>query len=662
MPSIQTAITLYDGVSAPLSRIRGAVSETVSAFADLDAAAGRCGTELSVQSMETAIRGAENAQNDLNRAFQGGESAANGLLRKVKSAAAALLSLKGAQKALELSDELQTVEARFKLVKGGDEAGFEEMVMASAQRSRASYLDTAQAVANIGTNGGSAFDSGAEIVAFTEQLNKLFALSGANAQSCSAAMLQITQAMGEGFLRGEELRSVLENAPAVARAIEDYMGIAEGSIQKYAEEGKVTAEVVKNALLSGASETNEAFESLPLTWEQLGERIKNQAISLFAPVLEQLGELASSGWVEDFTTGLAEGLAFLARSASVLLNAISNIGTVISENWGIISPILSGAVGVIALIQGALAAGKATEALNKTKTALSTLYKTPFMGFLTGFIIIMAAIYAIVGAINKVRGTAISATGLICGAVAVAGAILRNIAVGVLNGIIQLLWCFISPFTTIIEWILNVCNGGFDSLGGAVANLIGNIIGWFLSLGQVVTKIIDTIFGLNWTDGLEKLKKDVTSWGETEQTVKLGLDTPDGLEQIAYDDAWDAGYGFGENLEDKVKGLFDLNSMDSLDAFGVGNTFDDLYAAAEETAANTAVCADNLNLAEEDIKYLRDIAEREAINRFTTAEIRVEQYNENRIEKDTDLDGLMDQWTAQFAERLAVSAEGVLAS
>lgn len=662
MPSIQTAITLYDGVSAPLSRIRGAVSETVSAFATLDAAAGRCGTELSSQSMETAIRGAENAQNDLNRAFQGGESAANGLLRKVKSAAAALLSLKGAQKVLELSDELQTVEARFKLVKGGDEAGFEEMVMASAQRSRASYLDTAQAVANIGTNGGSAFDSGAEIVAFTEQLNKLFALSGANAQSRSAAMLQITQAMGEGVLRGEELRSVLENAPAVARAIEDYMGIAEGSIQKYAEEGKVTAEVVKNALLSGASETNEAFESLPLTWEQLGERIKNQAISLFAPVLEQLGELASSGWVEDFTTGLAEGLAFLARSASVLLNAISNIGTVISENWGIISPILSGAVGVIALIQGVLTAGKATEALNKTKTALSALYKTPFMGFLTGFIIIVAAIYAIVGAINKVQGTATSATGLICGAVAVAGAILHNIAVGVLNGIIQLLWCFISPFTTIIEWILNVCNGGFDSFGGAVANLIGNIIGWFLSLGQVVTKIIDAIFGLNWTEGLEKLKQDVTSWGETEQTVKLGFDTPDGIEQIAYGDAWDAGYGFGENLEDKVKGLFDLNGMDSLDAFGVGNTFDDLYAAAEETAANTAVCADNLNLAEEDIKYLRDIAEREAINRFTTAEIRVEQYNENRIEKDTDLDGLMDQWTAQFAERLAVSAEGVLAS
>lgn len=76
-------------------------------------------------------------------------------------------------------------------------------------------------------------------------------------------------------------------------------------------------------------------------------------------------------------------------------------------------------------------------------------------------------------------------------------------------------------------------------------------------------------------------------------------------------------------------------------------------------AGDTAAMRDYLDIAEEDLQYLRDIAEREVINRFTTAEIKVEQQNTNYIDQDTDLDGVMDAWAYDFAEKLEVSEEGV---
>lgn len=333
---------------------------------------------------------------------------------------------------------------------------------------------------------------------------------------------------------------------------------------------------------------------------------------------------------------------------------------------------ISNGLKAISAAQSAIKSGLTLAEAAATTTATgaqvglnAALLACPITWILLIIIAVIAAIYAIVAAINKVTGSTRSATGIICGALAAAGAFIVNLVVGVLNGMIQLLWTiFVEPFMGIIEWILNVCNGGFDSFGGAVANLIGNIISWFLSLGKVVTKIIDAIFGTDWTGGLNSLQDKVLAWGKTENAITLDRKAPTIDYRMEYRSAWDSGYGFGEGIANKVSGMFKFDQKDPMGASdlavdGLGTTLDNIYNSADNTAANTAATADALDIAEEDLAYLRDIAEREAINRFTTAEIHVEQTNHNNISSDTDLDGIMDAWANNFAEKLDVSEEGV---
>jgi tape measure domain-containing protein len=650
--------------------------------------------------IEENIRNANNEQQKFNNSIRGGNNSANGLLSTIKKIAVAAGGIAGINKVLNISDKLASTKARLNLLvdDGGSVAELEKKIMASAQRSRSAYFDTASAVAKLGLNAGNAFGGNMDqVIAFMEQVNKQFVIGGATAQEQSDAMIQLTQAMAAGALRGEELNSILDGAPGIARAIEKYMGIAEGSIKTVAQEGKVTAEVVKNAMFAMADETNAKFDSMPKTWAQIWVDMKNQALSMFAPILTKINQIGNSTKFQKVTTGLINGLAAVANVASSALDILIAIASVFVDNWGIIQPLVLGIAAAMLLYNGYLIANNAITAISNAQKGLAAVqaYKAavanttlaatekaeamakasataaqygfnaallacPLTWILLIIIAVIAAIYMIVAAINKLTGSTISATGIICGVVAVAGAFVLNCAIGVLNAIIQAIWTiFVAPFLGIVEWILNVCNGGFNSFGDAVANLIGQIIGWFLNLGKVVTTIIDAIFGTDWTSGLESLQSAVTSWGKNENAITLDKNAPTIDYRATYSGALDAGYDFGQGIDDKIGGMFDASGWDSMGAFDLSNTLDGIYGNTGDTAANTAATADALDIAEEDLAYLRDIAEREAINRFTTAEIKVEQHNENHISKDADLDGIMDAWANDFAEKLEVSEEGV---
>ena len=283
----------------------------------------------------------------------------------------------------------------------------------------------------------------------------------------------------------------------------------------------------------------------------------------------------------------------------------------------------------------------------------------PVFLIIMGIILLIAAFYAVVAIINKVKGTALSATGLIAGAIATLGAFIWNYITGVVNAIIQMIWsAFVEPFLGIIEWILNVCNGGFDSFGDAVKNLLGNIISWFLSLGKVVTKIIDAIFGTDWTSGLSSLQDKVLSWGKNENAITLNRDAPTIGSRIEYGSAFEKGYSFGAGLKDKVTGMFDAKDADPMGAFNFGNTLDGVYGNTGSTAENTAAMRDSLSSSENELKYLREIAEREAINRFTTAEIRVEMMNQNTITNTDDIDGIIRELETRVEEAMIEVSEG----
>ncbi len=714
MGNIRAAIALYDGVTSPLQSMHKAMGIVLNTFEAMQQASGRAVDTAAIReareewakagtafdAIEENIRNANNEQQKFNNSIRGGNNSANGLLSTIKKIAIAAGGIAGINKVRNISDELASTKARLNLLvdDGGSVKALEQKIMASAQRSRSVYFDTASAVAKLGLNAGNAFDGNMDqVIAFMEQVNKQFVIGGATAQEQSNAMIQLTQAMAAGALRGEELNSILDGAPGIARAIEKYMGIAEGSIKSVAQEGKVTAEVVKNAMFAMADETNAKFDSMPKTWAQIWVGMKNQALSMFAPILTKINQIGNSTKFQKVTTGLINGLAAVANVASSALDILIAIASVFVDNWGIIQPLVLGIAAAMLLYNGYLIANNAITAISNAQKGLAAVqaYKAavanttlaatekaeamakasataaqygfnaallacPLTWILLIIIAVIAAIYMIVAAINKLTGSTISATGIICGVVAVAGAFVLNCAIGVLNAIIQAIWTiFVAPFLGIVEWILNVCNGGFNSFGDAVANLIGQIIGWFLNLGKVVTTIIDAIFGTDWTAGLESLQSAVTSWGKNENAITLDKNAPTIDYRATYSGAWDAGYDFGQGIDDKIGGMFDASGLDSMGAFDLSNTLDGIYGNTGDTAANTAATADALDIAEEDLAYLRDIAEREAINRFTTAEIKVEQHNENHISKDADLDGIMDAWANDFAEKLEVSEEGV---
>ena len=714
MGNIRAAIALYDGVTSPLQSMHKAMGVVLNTFESMQQASGRAVDTAAIReareewakagtafdAIEENIRNANNEQQKFNNSIRGGNNSANGLLSIIKKVAIAAGGIAGINKVLNISDELASTKARLNLLvdDGGSVEALEQKIMASAQRSRSAYFNTASAVAKLGLNAGNAFGGNMDqVIAFMEQVNKQFVIGGATAQEQSNAMIQLTQAMAAGALRGEELNSILDGAPGIARAIEKYMGIAEGSIKTVAQEGKVTAEVVKNAMFAMADETNAKFDSMPKTWAQIWVDMKNQALSMFAPILTKINQIGNSTKFQKVTTGLINGLAAVANVASSALDILIAIASVFVDNWGIIQPLVLGIAAAMLLYNGYLIANNAITAISNAQKGLAAVqaYKAavanttlaatekaeamakasataaqygfnaallacPLTWILLIIIAVIAAIYMIVAAINKLTGSTISATGIICGVVAVAGAFVLNCAIGVLNAIIQAIWTiFVAPFLGIVEWILNVCNGGFNSFGDAVANLIGQIIGWFLNLGKVVTTIIDAIFGTDWTSGLESLQSAVTSWGKNENAITLDKNAPTIDYRATYSGAWDAGYDFGQGIDDKIGGMFDASGLDSMGAFDLSNTLDGIYGNTGDTAANTAATADALDIAEEDLAYLRDIAEREAINRFTTAEIKVEQHNENHISKDADLDGIMDAWANDFAEKLEVSEEGV---
>lgn len=708
MGNIRAAIALYDGVTSPLQSMHKAMGVVLNTFEAMQQASGRAVDTAAIReareewakagtafdTIEENIRNANNEQQNFNNSIREGSNSANELLSIIKKVAIAAGGIAGINKVLNISDELASTKARLNLLvdDGGSVEALEQKIMASAQRSRSAYFDTASAVAKLGLNAGNAFGGNMDqVIAFMEQVNKQFVIGGATAQEQSNAMIQLTQAMAAGALRGEELNSILDGAPGIARAIEKYMGIAEGSIKTVAQEGKVTAEVVKNAMFAMADETNAKFDSMPKTWAQIWAGMKNKALSMFAPILTKINQIANSTKFQQVTTALINGLAGVANVASSLLDILISVASVIVDNWSWIQPIIMGIVAAmliyngVALVTNAIMGIQATaKAVHAAATAMeagatftatvaqqglnAALLACPLTWIILLIIAVIAAIYAACAAVAKFTGIANSGFGVICGGIMVVIAFFKNLGLSVAN---------------IALGIWNALGACASNIGTAFHNVISNVQGWFYNLLStaltVVAGICEALNKLPFVEfdysgitskASEYAAKSAEAYGNVEEYKSVadafneGMSTFDTFQDGWAADAFASGAAWGDGVADKVSGMFDFSALDSmgadsLDAFNLGNDLDSIYGNTGDIANNTAATADALDIAEEDLAYLRDIAEREAINRFTTAEIKVEQHNENHISKDADLDGIMDAWANDFAEKLEVSEEGV---
>lgn len=703
-----------DTANSELEQLRSQLNQAVQDQEDLNRAMERMDVSAvneaylrlssTVSNTERYIRDNTDEQGRFNRAIDEGTQGASDLMNMIKGAVAAYASVQTIGKVMDLSDQLTSTTARLNLMNDGLQTtqDLQNMIYLSAERSRGAYQATADAVSKLGLMAGDAFSSSEEIIAFTEQLNKQFTIAGTETAGIEAAMLQLTQAMGSGVLRGEEYNSILEQAPNIIQAIADYMEVPKGQLKDMAAEGEITAEIVKNAMFAAADETNAKFESMPKTFSQIWTSFQNTALMAFQPVLQRLNDVANSEAFQTFINGAIEALSMVAGIVVEIFNLIASVGAFIGENWSWLSPIIYGVAaallvyygrlllvkgaelglaavqGVVAVAKGILAAATmlvtgATWAQTTAQWGLnSAMYACPIVWIIILIIALIALFYAAVAAVNKFAGTSVSATGIICGVFMVAAAFIGNLFVALINFVIDIfvvLWNFIAAFA-------NFFGNVFNDPVGAIARLFFDLVDTVLSLLQSLASAIDTIFGSNLAGAVQGWRDSLGGWvdstfGQGEE-IMAKLNAEDlHLDRFEYSSAWDAGYSFGEGIDESIanfdpSSLFDTNvpgAGDYADLSGYGSDLGGLGgigSGVDDIAGNTGAIADSMDITEEDLKYLRDIAEQEAVNRFTTAEISVDMSGmQNNISNGMDLDGVISGLTEGVNEAIDSMAEGV---
>lgn len=658
-----------------------------------------------VGNTERYIRDNVDEQGRFNQEVSAGTQQANELTNTIKRAVAAYISIQSVGKALNISDELASTTARLNLMNDKLQSTEEltNMVYAAAQNSRGAFSDMAANVAKIGNLAGDAFSSSEQIVVFAEQLNKQMKLSGASTQEASAAMLQLTQSLAKGCLNGDELTSVMENGSAVTKTIAEYMGITQGELKDLAAEGQVTSDIIIAAMLGAADQTNAAFETLPMTWADVWQSMKNSALVAFRPVLQRINDLANSQAVQTFVNGAIEAMAVLANIVLNIFDLIGTVGGFIADNWSVISPIIYGVIGALAVYAAYLGIVKAIEIASAAASMIHSLamsakigvmaaltgqtmaataaqmgyngalYACPVVWIIVLIIALIAVIMAVCSAIAKMTGIANSGFGVITGGVNVVIQFFKNLGLTVAN---------------IALGIGNAIAALASNMMTAFHNAICNVQSWFYNLLSTACSVIENIAAaLNKLpfvsfdySGISSAADDYAAKaseaaGNKEDYTSIsdafneGFTTFDAFQDGWASDAFNAGAAWGDGIADKVSNfsLSDLFGKTEVpDPASYADGFNDVIAnsgigdGVGSIDDNTGKIKDSLEVSEEELKYLRDIAEQEAINRFTTAEINVDMSGmQNTVNSGDDIDGFMTKLTDSVNEAVDNMTEGV---
>lgn len=784
MGAVRSQLVINDGMTSALRRINKAMSLMIGNFeavqrasgqsintANLNAARqeiGRANAQLDV--MEQNYRAINDQQNNLNRGLNTGTKNAGGLLSKIKNVAAAYLGMKGVTATVGLSDTMTSNRARLELIvdDGGSVAELEQKIYASAQRARAGFTETMATVSKLGLVAGKAFRSNDEIIAFQELVNKNFVVGGASATEQASAMYQLTQAMGSGRLQGDEYRSIIENAPLLAKSIEDYMRNvqgATGTMKDWASEGKLTADVIKAAVFNSADEVEERFNQMPKTWSQVWTSMKNRAIKAMDPVLVKINKLANNAKVQNTINGLVNGFALVANIAAGAFEVISNIYTFMSDNWSTIGPIIMGVVAALLLYKGAVLAITAIETISavvKGVLAAAQMMQTGATFAATAAQYgLNAALWAcpitwIIALIIALIVVFVIFTEQITGAIWWLGALFKNVGLWIANcglaawQVIKNVGLWFANLGLAIWQVIKNIGAWFANLGASAWAIIKNTGLWFANLGMGIWNVlkaaasnVGTAFKNAWigiqigfwtmldvimqgikslaekankclgwmgvnidTSGLDFASKKIDELnGKKESYESISDAWSEGFNTFAYDSVSDAWNSHDYGSVGDAMGTFDYGSVG--DAFNTFDTFQDgwgsdAYAAGAEVGAgikdwmgdnlsvngilgkmgvstgpetldplgyggtlddiagDTSSLAGSSGKTSEELAYLRDIAEQEAINRFTTAEVKIDMTGmNNRIDSNMDLDGVISYLTEGFVDALSTAAEGV---
>lgn len=632
-----------------------------------------------VGNTERYIRDNVDEQGRFNQEISAGTQQANELTNTIKRAVAAYVSIQSVGKALNISDELVQTTSRLNMMNDGVQTTAElvNMVYAAAQDARGSFSQMADVVARFGNNAKDAFSSSEEVVAFADLIQKQMTIAGASTQEAANAELQLSQALGSGVLRGDELNSIFEQAPNLIQNIADYLDVPIGKIREMAADGELSADVVKAAIFSAADDINSKFNEMPMTWGQMWQSMQNTALIAFQPVLQRLNDLANSEAFQTFIQGAIEAMATLANILLNVFEVAASVGAFIGDNWSIIAPIIYGViaalgaylaimgiVNAITAISAAIDATKAAaDALAAGQTFLWTVQQyglnaalaaCPITWIIVLIIALIAIIFAVCNAIAKMTGIANSGFGVITGGVNMViqffknlGLTVANIALGIGNAIAALasnmMTAFHNAICNVQSWFYNLLSTALSVIEGICAAL--NKLPFVEFDYSGISSAAD-----DYAAKASEAAGNKEDYQSISDAFNEGFTTFDAFQDGWASDAFNAGAAWGDGIADKVSNFSLSDVFGQTDIPNVGDYtsgFNDAIAnsgvgdSIGNIDDNTGKIKDSLDVTEEDLKYLRDIAEQESINRFTTAEVTINQTNNNNVSSDTDLDGFI---------------------
>lgn len=651
-----------------------------------------------VGNTERYIRDNVDEQGRFNQEISAGTQQANELTNTIKRAVAAYVSIQSVGKALNISDELVQTTSRLNMMNDGVQTTAElvNMVYAAAQDARGSFSQMADVVARFGNNAKDAFSSSEEVVAFADLIQKQMTIAGASTQEAANAELQLSQALGSGVLRGDELNSIFEQAPNLIQNIADYLDVPIGKIREMAADGELSADVVKAAIFSAADDINSKFNEMPMTWGQIWQSMQNTALIAFQPVLQRLNDLANSEAFQTFIQGAIEAMATLANILLNVFEVAASVGAFIGDNWSIIAPIIYGViaalgaylaimgiVNAITAISAAIDATKAAaDALAAGQTFLWTVQQyglnaalaaCPITWIIVLIIALIAIIFAVCNAIAKMTGIANSGFGVITGGVNVViqffknlGLTVANIALGIGNAIAALasnmMTAFHNAICSVQSWFYNLLSTALSVIEG-ICSALNKLPFVEFDYSGISSAADDYAAKASEAAGN---KEDYQSISDA---FNEGFTTFDAFQDGWASDAFNAGAAWGDGIADKVSNFSLSDVFGQTDIPNVGDYtsgFNDAIAnsgvgdSIGNIDDNTGKIKDSLDVTEEDLKYLRDIAEQEAINRFTTAEINVDMSGmQNTVNSGDDIDGFMTKLTDSVNEAVDNMTEGV---
>ncbi len=734
MAGISTSINITDRVSGALNRITEELYRATAAFGAVDAASeatfnttvvGSIEEELysyeqRVQELESELSDANNRLAEMEAQTTRAAQSAN-MLKSAFAMIRSVVGVIGIQKVFEASDSLVQTESRLNMMNQAfneingtayETSSLINMVYRSAQDARGSFSQMSDVVARFGNNARDAFSSATEVVDFAELVQKQMTIAGASTSEASAAMLQLSQGLGSGVLRGDELNSIFEQAPNLIQNIADYLDVGIGEIREMAADGELTADIVKAAIFSASDEINAKFAEMPMTWGQIWQKFQNSALMAFRPVLQRINQIANSDGFQDFVNSAINSMATLANVVLNIFDLVGMVGSFVADNWSVIKPIVVGVTIALGLYTAALVANNIAQGIHNVQKAIATvreyshakailansgaysketvatasatvaqasfnttLLACPITWIIIAIIALIAILYAVCEAVAQLTGVANSGFGVICGGVNVViqffknlGLMVANIALGIGSAIgalaTNIMTAFHNAICSVQAWWYDLLSTALTVVAG-ICEALNKLPFVEFDYSGITAKADE--YAAKSADAAGH-KEDYTSVGDA---FDKGMSTFNTFEDGWVSDAFDAGASWGDGVADGVSsfvdGLFGGDSTSALtDGITAGldsaykqNDMTSLVGSSAETAGNTADIADSIDVSNENLEYLRDIAERDTINRFTTAEIKVEMTNNNNVSSDTDLDGMITKLNDGVKEAMESAAEGV---